>query len=103
MVDSENIRLVEDGVVLTVSVKPRSKERGLEKVGSDIVLKVSSPPIGGRANMEVVELLSEILGVKKRKIEIISGEKSRVKKILIRLDPTGENVEMILKKIGLKG
>lgn len=46
-------------------------------------LKVNQPPEDGKANKAVLELLSEYFNVKKKKITIISGEKSRNKVVEI--------------------
>ncbi|MEW6202072.1 MAG: DUF167 domain-containing protein [bacterium] len=51
--------------------------------GSALKIRIASPPKGGRANRECINFLSEILGVKKNQIQIVSGETSRHKKILV--------------------
>ena len=42
---------------------------------------LTAAPIGGKANKELIKLLSEKLGVSKSKINIIKGEKSKEKVI----------------------
>lgn len=54
-----------------------SEESGLVKI------KVTSPPVDGKANKAVVDLLAKQLKVPKKDIQIVSGEKSRNKKIRI--------------------
>ena len=54
-----------------------SEESGLIKI------KVTSPPVDGKANKAVVNLLAKHLKVSKKDIQIISGEKSRNKRIRI--------------------
>lgn len=44
---------------------------------------VTAPPINGRANQAVIEILAGHFGVKKNQIEIIKGLKSRNKTIRI--------------------
>ena len=44
---------------------------------------VAAPPVGGRANQAVIEILAGHFGVKKNQIEIIKGLKSRNKTIRI--------------------
>lgn len=46
-------------------------------------IKVTSPPVDGKANKALISLLSKILKTPKKNIEIISGEKSRKKRIRI--------------------
>jgi len=88
-------RIVEEGVVITVNVNPRSKVPEIKIESDKLLIKVTSPPIGGKANKEVINLLAEFLGVKKKQIKIIEGEKSRVKKILIVTD----DKDKIIRKI----
>lgn len=46
-------------------------------------VKVSAPPIGGKANRELVTFLSRLLGVSKGNIDIIRGHTSRNKVVVI--------------------
>ena len=51
-------------------------------------LKVAAPPIGGRANSQCVEFVADLLGVRKSQVEIVSGEKSRLKRVRVAdIDP----------------
>lgn len=55
-----------------------------EIIGGDIVrIKVTSPPVDGKANKSVIDLLSKKFKVPKKDIQIVSGEKSRNKRIRI--------------------
>ena len=50
--------------------------------------RVAAPPIDGRANVQCVELVADIFGVRKSQVELVSGEKSREKRIRITgIDP----------------
>jgi len=44
---------------------------------------VKAPASGGRANREVVAIISATLRIKKNRVRILTGETSPVKKILI--------------------
>ncbi|MDR3143526.1 MAG: DUF167 domain-containing protein [Puniceicoccales bacterium] len=46
-------------------------------------LKVQAPPENGRANRAVIELLTQYFGISKHAIRLISGEKSREKRVRI--------------------
>jgi len=59
------------------SIYPHTKQAGVYKV------YVSVPPVEGRANQRIIELLSEYFKVKKSRITIISGLKSKEKTIQI--------------------
>ncbi|MFC1839019.1 DUF167 domain-containing protein [Thermodesulfobacteriota bacterium] len=51
--------------------------------GSVYRIKVTSPPVDGKANKALITLLSKLLKTPKKNIKIISGEKSRLKRIRI--------------------
>jgi uncharacterized protein (TIGR00251 family) len=68
--------------VLTIKVVPRSsvnKVAGFE--GDTLKVRVKSAPVDGRANRDLVDVLSKHLGVSKDKVEITSGHRSRRKTI----------------------
>ena len=46
-------------------------------------IKVNALPVDGKANKMVLMLIQRIFGIKKPQLKLISGEKSRYKKILI--------------------
>ena len=77
------------GIVLRVRVQPgagRSSVTG--RHGDALGLKVAAPPIGGRANSQCVEFVADLLGVRKSQVEIVAGEKSRLKRIRVTdIDP----------------
>jgi uncharacterized protein len=47
--------------------------------GKTLRVKVAAPPIEGKANKELINILSEHFKVSKSKISIVAGEKSRNK------------------------
>ena len=72
------------GVILRIKVEPRSSGKGIAGVLGEIIkVKLHAPPVGGAANEELIEVLSEELKVKKRVIKIISGQSSKNKVIEI--------------------
>ena len=68
-------------VVIQVQVRPGSGRRGLRGRLANGVLKleVNAPPEGGRANQAVVELLAEVLDLKRRQVEVTRGHGARSK------------------------
>lgn len=69
---------------ITVRVKPNAKKSGVEKVGEEYIVSVKAPPIEGRANAELIEVLADYFKVPKSKIRIISGIRS--KKKIVEID-----------------
>jgi uncharacterized protein (TIGR00251 family) len=60
-----------------------SKNQVAGKEGNLYRVKVTAPPIDGRANRALISLLSKKLGRPKGSIEIISGESSKIKRIRV--------------------
>jgi uncharacterized protein (TIGR00251 family) len=72
------------GVTLKIKVEPRSSRKGISGVvGDAIKIKLNAPPVGGAANEELIEVLSEELGIKKTSIKILRGMSSRNKVVEI--------------------
>ena len=73
-----------DGVVLSIRVIPRAGRAGVAGTRDGALLvRLNAPPVEGAANAELVELLADVLGVPKRAVAIISGERSRTKRVRI--------------------
>lgn len=70
-------------VIFDVRVKPNSKKESVKFEDGAIVVKVKEKPIEGKANQSVINKLAKMLGIAKSCIRIVSGEKSRVKRISI--------------------
>lgn len=56
-----------------------AKKNEVVKEESQIKVYLTAPPIDGRANKALIEILAEYFKVKKNQITIIRGEKSRDK------------------------
>ncbi|MDP1574093.1 MAG: DUF167 domain-containing protein [Coxiellaceae bacterium] len=70
--------------ILTVYLQPDAKKS--EIVGlhdGNIKIKVKSPPVDGKANAALINFISEFFDAPKSSITIISGDKSRLKKVAI--------------------
>jgi len=64
---------------ISVKVKPNSKSEKVEKIGETYKLYVKEPAKEDRANLAVINLLSEYFKVPKSRISILRGKKSRQK------------------------
>ena len=83
-------------IVIRVKLLPKSSRNQIVgREGDYFKVKVTAPPIGGRANKALIDLLAKKLSVPKRHIEIISGKSSRLKSI--RID--GLTQEEITRKV----
>lgn len=74
-----------DGVVLRVRVHPGARKNEVRGTQAE-ALKVSltTAPERGKANKSLIELLSKFLKIRKSHLEILSGETSSQKKLLVR-------------------
>jgi uncharacterized protein (TIGR00251 family) len=69
---------------ITVQVKPNAKKEAVERLedGSYLV-RVNAPPIEGRANTRVIELLAGFLNVPKSRITLVAGQKGKRKTFVV--------------------
>ncbi len=87
----------QDSIIFNVRVIPRSsKSEIIGELDGDLKVKLSSPPIEGKANKELIKILSKTLKVSKSDIEIISGETSKSKRIQITTSDK-QNIYAILQ------
>jgi hypothetical protein len=71
-------------VKVRVKVIPRAREKEILKLGDgSLKVKLTAPPVDGKANKQLIELIAEYYKVKKSQVTIVSGEKSRNKIIYI--------------------
>jgi uncharacterized protein (TIGR00251 family) len=79
------------GITVKIKVEPRSSRKGISGVlGDTLKVKVNSPPVGGAANEELIDILSEEFRIRKSSIKIIRGHSSKEKVLEI------EGVDSIL-------
>ncbi len=72
-------------IVINVKVEPRASSSGIVGAyGNALKVRLTSPPVEGKANKELVEVLSKEFGIRKKDVEIISGRKSKNK--VVRLN-----------------
>ena len=69
---------------IQVKVKPNSRASGLEEQADGIWLaRVKAPPVDGKANTELIELVAEHFAVSKGAVLIKSGAGARLKLVQI--------------------
>lgn len=70
--------------IIRVRVVPRSSVNQISGIDEDVIkVKLTAPPVEGKANKALVQFLAKTLGVARGDVEILSGERSRVKSIRI--------------------
>lgn len=55
-------------ISLQVHVKPNCKKTGIEWEEEQLQLRLSSPPVDNKANKEVCEVVSDIVGIPKSQV-----------------------------------
>ena len=69
---------------IVARVKTNSREESVTKISeNEYAVRVKVPPVEGKANRAVVEVLSEFFHVPKSRIGILRGHKSKIKLIEI--------------------
>ena len=71
-------------VFIDVRVIPRSSKPGLAGTREGAVLvRVNAPPVEGAANEALIEVLADALRVPRRAVTIVSGQRSRLKRVRV--------------------
>ncbi len=74
-----------DGCAIDVRVVARAGRTALAGARADALLvRLAAAPVDGAANAALVGLLADVLGVPKRQVAIVAGERSRAKRVLVR-------------------
>ena len=76
------------GTRLTVRVTPWARETAISEITPEAVrIRIQSPPVDGKANKVLLKSLAKWLAVPASHLSLLSGEKSRTKRIHIPLPP----------------
>ena len=69
---------------MNVHVLPRARKTEIsgERDGA-LVVRVAAPPVEGAANEALITFFADALGVPRRAIQIVSGQRSRQKRVVI--------------------
>jgi len=79
------VRETTAGVTFRIRVVPRASRCGPAGIRDDAWrLRITAPPVEGKANEACIELLAELLGVKRAQVTIIAGHTSRTKTVAVK-------------------
>lgn len=74
-----------EGVVISLFVQPNApRSEIIGEYNQLLKIKIKSPPVEGKANDEIIRFFSDIFHLAKNKIEILSGDKSKQKRVLMK-------------------
>ena len=79
-------------MLIRVYVTPNAREARVVKVSDDYFeVRVDERAVGGRANKRLLEILAEHFKVKKSRVSILKGTKTRNKLLQVILEPTPDS------------
>lgn len=72
-------------MIIKVRCKPNSKQQKIETVSeNNLLVRIKSPPVDGKANKELIEILAKHFAVTKSQVNIKHGHNSPDK--LVEID-----------------
>ncbi len=78
------VALAKPAAILSIRVIPRSPRTRVDgKRGDAVLIRLNAPPVEGAANDALIAFLSDTLKLPRRNIRIVSGERSRDKRVAI--------------------
>ena len=91
------IHATDAGVEIDVRVIPRAGKSAIagERDGR-MLIRVAAPPVEGAANDAIIELLAKLLDCPRRAVRIVSGGKSRSKRLAVD-GVTADEVRRLLR------
>lgn len=93
------LRETDGGTLLSVKLQPRASKNEIDgPLGDELKIKVTAPPVDAAANQALIELLAEALGCSRGKVELVRGQTSRHKTLMLHGFEPGEVHSKISKK-----
>lgn len=77
-------RWQDDDLLLTVKVQPKASRDEISGIQDGALkIRITAPPVDGKANKHLVAYLAKLFRVPKSAIELLAGETGRNKRLLI--------------------
>ncbi len=89
------IRETTQGVIIKVKIVPNSSKNDIILEDEFIKVKITAQPIENKANKALIEFLSKNFKIPKTSIEIIKGDTSKEKTILLSTVDSQKRSEII--------
>jgi len=78
------VQKTKDGIIFKVKVQPKASRNEFAGLYQDALkIRLTAPPVEGKANKALIYFLADWLGVKKSQVEIVSGQLSKIKIIKV--------------------
>lgn len=78
------LKETKDGAIFSLRISPNASKNEIIKTSEGYKVKITAQPIDGKANKALIEFLSKHFKVPKSYFEIVRGETSKDKTILIK-------------------
>ena len=90
------------GAALAVRVTPRASKNEIVEVLSDgtVKIRLTAPPVEGKANEALLAFLAEVFGIEKSRLEIVAGATGRDKLVSILDMDTSTLHKIIVANLG---
>jgi len=76
----------ENDLFLSIQVQPKASRTEIVGVHNNrLKIKITAPPVDGKANEAVLKFLANTFGVAKSRVILLSGETSRDKRFCVKL------------------
>lgn len=73
-----------DALLLQIRVQPRaSKDEIVGPMGDSLKVRITAPPVDGKANAHLIKYLAKAFGVPRSQVQLLSGETGRDKRLRI--------------------
>jgi len=73
-----------DTLVLDIHVQPKaSRDEIAGEHGDRLKVRITAPPVDGKANQHLVAFLAKLCGVPRSRVELVSGTSGRSKQLRI--------------------
>ncbi|MDJ0811834.1 MAG: DUF167 domain-containing protein [Desulfobacterales bacterium] len=80
-----------EGLLLSVRVQPKASRNAIQGIhGETLKIALTAPPVDGAANKACIAFVAKKLGLPKSAVAILSGQTSRNKRLLLRIEPDAE-------------
>lgn len=78
------LKETKDGIIIALRISPNASKNEIIKTEDGIKVKITAQPIDGKANKALIEYLSKQFKIPKSLFEIVKGETSKDKIVLIK-------------------
>lgn len=88
-----------DGVLIKIKVQPKASKNEIVGLMEDALkIRLTAPPVDGKANEACIQFLAGLLHIPKKKVELISGQAGRHKIIKLNGLKLEEARKILLKE-----